>query len=261
MDVEQPLESTTPGVVRVGDTVRRPYGPWVPTVQVLLKHLEAQDFPAPRALGIDESGREVLSWVPGVSTWDDHARYWSDPESLIKAAKLVRRLHDVLDLFDPPDDAVWRGGWGRPEDGRGPICHHDLAPHNIVISSDGKLGVIDWDGAGPGDRLGELAYAISGFVPLRRDSRCEELGWSSPPDRVERLEVFARGYGLPDGERSALADALIKSARGGVAFGEAMHARGREPWASWWAKDRGAGDREDLVVTERAARKWLGRTE
>ena len=235
--------------------MRRPYGPWVPTTQALLRHLEAHEFPAPRPLGIDESGREVLSWVPGVSTWDEHARYWSSAGSLIEAAKLVRRLHDVLDLFEPPDDAVWRGGWDRPDDG--PICHNDLAPYNFVVAANGSLSIIDWDGSGPGDRIAEVAGAIRGFALLRRDSLCEKLGYSPPPRREERIEVFFQAYGLSDASRPVLAEALIHHARGGVAFGEAMYAEGREPFASWWAADQGAGDKEDLVVTEEVVDEWL----
>src|SRR5260221_6573384 len=49
------------GVVRVGDTVRRPAGPWTPAVHALLAHLHAVGFDgAPRPLGVDERGREVL---------------------------------------------------------------------------------------------------------------------------------------------------------------------------------------------------------
>ena len=54
------------GAVRVGATVRRPTGPWTPSVHALLNYLEARQFPgAPRALGVDEHGREVLSFLPG----------------------------------------------------------------------------------------------------------------------------------------------------------------------------------------------------
>ena len=39
------------GVVRIGDTVRRPAGPWTPAVHALLGHLHATGFPgAPRPL-------------------------------------------------------------------------------------------------------------------------------------------------------------------------------------------------------------------
>ena len=53
-------------VVRVGDTVRRPVGPHTAAVDALLRHFEAVGFDgAPRALGLDERGREVLSFVEG----------------------------------------------------------------------------------------------------------------------------------------------------------------------------------------------------
>ena len=56
----------TEGVVRVGDTVRRPVGPHSPLVHALLAHLESIGFEgAPRFLGIDRNGREVLSYVDG----------------------------------------------------------------------------------------------------------------------------------------------------------------------------------------------------
>ena len=64
---EEPLPggNMTGGVVRVGDTVRRPAGPWTPAVHALLNHLHAVGFPgAPRAHGLDDQGREVLDFVP-----------------------------------------------------------------------------------------------------------------------------------------------------------------------------------------------------
>jgi hypothetical protein len=56
----------TEGVVRVGDTVRRPVGPHSPLVHALLAYLESVGFEgAPRFLGIDGAGREVLSYIDG----------------------------------------------------------------------------------------------------------------------------------------------------------------------------------------------------
>ena len=58
-------------VVRVGDTVRRQTAPWTPAVHTLLCHLKAAGFPyAPRALGLDEQGREVLTYIEGASGAD-----------------------------------------------------------------------------------------------------------------------------------------------------------------------------------------------
>ena len=51
---------STPGVVRVGDTVRRPLKEKSPFVHDVLRHLERQGFDrVPRFLGIVEKGREM----------------------------------------------------------------------------------------------------------------------------------------------------------------------------------------------------------
>jgi hypothetical protein len=71
-------------VVRVGDTVRRASGPWSFAVHGLLRHLEAHGFAgAPRWLGIDEQGREVLTFIPGKVGFLPYL--WSD-DVLIGAA-------------------------------------------------------------------------------------------------------------------------------------------------------------------------------
>lgn len=57
---------TTAGVVRLGDVVHRPARPWTASVHAVLRHLEAVGFDgAPRVLGFDESGREMLTYMPG----------------------------------------------------------------------------------------------------------------------------------------------------------------------------------------------------
>jgi hypothetical protein len=49
-----------PGVVRVGETVRRPMGARAPFIHDLLVHLEGVGFDgAPRFLGVDEVGRAL----------------------------------------------------------------------------------------------------------------------------------------------------------------------------------------------------------
>jgi hypothetical protein len=58
--------NVTSGVVRIGDTVRRPVGPWTDTVDALLLHLHEVGFEgAPRPLGRDEQGRQVLEFIGG----------------------------------------------------------------------------------------------------------------------------------------------------------------------------------------------------
>ena len=46
--------------------MRRSTDPWTPAVHALLRHLKTTSFDgAPRVLGIDAQGREVLTYVPG----------------------------------------------------------------------------------------------------------------------------------------------------------------------------------------------------
>ena len=60
------LGGLAPGIVRVGDTVRRPLHRNSEFVHALLRHFEAVGFDgAPRLLGIDEQGREILSYIDG----------------------------------------------------------------------------------------------------------------------------------------------------------------------------------------------------
>ncbi|MCW2932157.1 MAG: hypothetical protein JWM19_3119 [Actinomycetia bacterium] len=57
-------DGVTPGIVRVGDTVRRPVRPFTATVQAYLAHLQQAGFAgAPVPLGLDEQGREILPFV------------------------------------------------------------------------------------------------------------------------------------------------------------------------------------------------------
>lgn len=65
---EHPLfgEDLTVGIVRVGDTVRRPRTPESDLVEPLLLYLEEVGFAgAPRFLGVDPSGRQALSYLDG----------------------------------------------------------------------------------------------------------------------------------------------------------------------------------------------------
>lgn len=87
-------------VVRVGSTVRRMQRSWSPAVHVLLRHLENVGFAsAPRFLGIDEHGREVLSYLPGQAGFFPDV--WRE-ESLVVAAHLLRDYHEATLTFRSP---------------------------------------------------------------------------------------------------------------------------------------------------------------
>ncbi len=88
------------GVVRIGETVRRPAGPWTPAVHALLGHLHAAGFHgAPRPLGLDEHGREVLTFIPGPVAWPDNFHLLGPDGRLHRVARLIRDFHDAVTGF------------------------------------------------------------------------------------------------------------------------------------------------------------------
>src|ERR1700751_237826 len=103
-------DGVTQGIVRIGDTVRRPLRPFSLTVQAYLGHLREAGFTgAPLPLGADEQGREMLSFVPG-----DVPRNPLPPETaggdvLVAPARLIQPLHDASAGWTPSPDAVWGG--------------------------------------------------------------------------------------------------------------------------------------------------------
>ena len=53
-------------VARKGDKIYRNAGPWTPTIHKLLNELHRNNIPeVPTAFGIDDQGREVLSFMSG----------------------------------------------------------------------------------------------------------------------------------------------------------------------------------------------------
>src|SRR5262249_42979583 len=137
-------------VVRVADTVRRETGSWSPAVHALLRHLEAAGFTgAPRALGIDRRGREVLSYVPGECGRYPLRKHWTTEGTLIAVGEALRVFHDAQQGFHVPEKARWQR-WGPMPPDADVICHNDVAPHNVVWGRDGSLSLIDFDLASPG---------------------------------------------------------------------------------------------------------------
>ncbi|MEV5905630.1 aminoglycoside phosphotransferase family protein [Streptomyces sp. NBC_00015] len=220
-------------VVRIGDTVRRPVQPWTPTIHALLSHLEKVGFAgAPRPLGIDDEGREVLTYLEGESG----PRGWAkvvDGQGLRNFALLLRDFHDACEGFSPAPGATWATGAGGPGDGE-VVCHGDFGPWNVVWQGDRPVGIIDWDFARPAPRLHDVAYALEYVAPFRDDAEC--LRWLShpvPPDRRLRLEQFCSAYGLDS--TVGVVDAVIAGQRANADLVRRLAERGHEPQATWAA--------------------------
>lgn len=194
--------------MRVGNTVHRRAGHWTPAVHALLAHLQRVGFDAaPRPLGMDERGRAVLSFVPGVTHagWPEPMPEWvyEDEKTLTAAGKLLRRYHDASASFVPPSDARWRiVAPGQSE----VICHYDWAPYNALFDGHVPTVMLDWDSAGPGPRLWDVAWSAYTWVPLK------DPGPDSDSIRVRaiRLATFCDAYGgvEPSEVLSALVEEL-----------------------------------------------------
>ena len=185
-------------VVQVGDTVRRPVHPWTPAVHALLRQLEAAGFPeSPRVLGFDEQGRQILTMIPGeVGNYPMTPAMTTD-ESLVAAAGMLRRYHEAATIQPGWGDLPWRYRDPDPDCWE-VICHSDVAPYNIVFRDGVPVGLIDFDVAGPGPKMWDIAYAAYRLAPLASDANCVAFGWPDVPDRGRRLALFCDAYGLED---------------------------------------------------------------
>jgi len=177
-------------VQRIGDRVHRPSGPWTPTVHFLLRILRDNGIEeVPQPLGVDATGREMLSFIPGtVGHYPLPGWVWSDA-ILEEASTLLRRMHDATkDLRF--DDEVWQTAIHEPQQ---VICHNDFAPYNMVFDQGHLVGVIDFDTASPGPRVWDLAYMAYRLVPFGEDS-----GDDAPVGeaRIARLVAAIRAYGM-----------------------------------------------------------------
>ena len=228
--------NTHAAIVRVGDTVRRPAGAWTPAVHALLDHLADAGFAAaPRALGFDEDGREVVSYAPGDVVWPGRFELLERDEALAEVARLIRRYHDVVASFVPPPDAAW---WDLAADPSGVhelVCHNDLAPWNLVRGPDRSLDVHRLGPRRTGRRVWDLGWALLAFIPLTPDRPLDDAAIA------RRLRVFMAAYGSEDELEATLAAAVERAAHE-AASKAAKHA---EIWA-------GAAER----VTASAA-EWL----
>src|SRR5436190_15917106 len=130
-------DGVTQGIVRIGGTVRRPLRPFSLTVQAYLAHLRDAGFTgAPLPLGVDEQGREVLSFVPGDVPRNPLPPETASDDVLVALARLIRALHGASAGFEPPPGAVWGGtpaNVGQITERAELVSHRDYYPGNVVF--------------------------------------------------------------------------------------------------------------------------------
>jgi hypothetical protein len=176
MESEIPLIGgrTTTGVVRIGDTVRRPIKARATFVHELLRHLQTRRFTAaPEFVGVDTAGREILSFIPGFVP--PELGYFSDAQ-LNAAARLLRQLHDAT--LDCPLRSPYEI-----------VCHGDPSPCNCVFVDGVPMAFIDFDGAHPGTRLEDIGYAAWLWLDIGNDDLSADV-------QGQRVAEFFQSYGL-----------------------------------------------------------------
>ena len=172
--------------------MRRPAHRRSAYVDALLQHLADVGFhQAPRPLGYDEQGRQIVTFIAG-EVPDGEGPYLLDDARIGSAAAMIRAFHDAT------TSSVLRGG-------REVICHGDLGPHNTVFQGDRAVAIIDFeDDVGPGERIDDFAQAVWGFADLTsvdvavaeqaRKTRlmCEVYGGVTPVAVVDALTARFR---------------------------------------------------------------------
>jgi hypothetical protein len=203
----------TSGAVLIGGVVHKPASPWTSTVHALLRHLQDAGFEgAPRALGFDEHGREMLTYLPGDTVGDQTPwpRWVFMDSTLIQVGQWLRRVHDATVSFVPPADERWFIG-GAVQPGL-IVGHQDAAPYNAVMDGDRLVGFCDWDIAGPSSREYDLALSALWWVPLCPPSAVEQLGFRDFDDRSRRLHLLLDAYGY-DADRKEFGRVIVQRAR------------------------------------------------
>ena len=181
IDEEQRLPGgNVGGAVRIGSTVRRTTGPWTPAVHALMRYLADRVSGIPRVLGIDEQGREVLSYMPGRVIDVEKERL--SPGQIVSLVRWTRSFHTAVAGFSH------LGPWRYfPVAEPTLVGHNDIAPYNACFDGDELTGVFDWDLSGPSTPLLELAFIAWNCVPLWSD-----IGAGAA---AERLTLIASAYG------------------------------------------------------------------
>jgi hypothetical protein len=261
--VELPKGDVTAGVVRIGDTVRRPHQPSSEFVAAFLEHLASVGFDAaPRYLGRDRQGRDVLTFLDGDVPGDPVPAWAAADGVLPSVGALVRRLHEAADGWVPalaPPTVPDRPPAPLPDGESRLISHRDVTPQNVIFRNGAAVGLVDFDLVGVTTRAIDLANTAMHWVPLRdpadRDAVYDGI------DVAGRIALLVDGYSIAGNDRRGDVDAARFLDGCALRFAGLYRTMQWNAdnlgggWARMWAE--GAGD----VIRRRAQWFTVARTE
>lgn len=239
--------------------MRRPVQDNSPLVHALLRHLEDVGFAgAPRFLGIDSAGREVLTYVEGEVAGRPRPAWIADEDRLVSVGRLVRAYDDAAATFVVPPGAEPDPGLPDPP-GIPPappyppelIGHVDITPENVVFRDGQAVALIDFDLAKWATRADEMYSAMVWWAPLRDPADVDPL--LRDVDAPRRCRLLADAYGMSQTDRGRVIEvAIMRSRRSWHLMKQRAELLGGG-WQRMW--DEGAGDqiKRRLAWVERNA--------
>jgi thiamine kinase-like enzyme len=225
------------GVVRVGDTVRRPTSSSSDAIRALLLHLEQVGFEgAPRYLGPDEQGRQVMSYIEGEVPLPPYPAWAMTDTALTDLGRLLRRLHEATASFGLTEIGGWSREWADPLGGP-VICHNDVFPENVVFRDGRVVALIDFAMAAPGRAFWDVAIAAQEWAPLYAPAT--RLHHSPDLDSLARLKLLATAYGVGADEAAELVDVIFAERAQSIGHVRDEIAGGNPVWSGFWQQTRG----------------------
>ncbi len=235
-------------IVRSGNTIIRPAGKWSNSVHQLLTHLHKNGCNAvPEALGFDEQGNEIVSFIEGDVCNYPLSENAKSLEMLQTAASLLRTYHDTTITFfqNNLDQQQWMLPTRQPIE---VICHGDYAPYNVVLNGRIAIGIIDFDTAHPGPRIWDIAYALYRWAPFTNPRNDD--GWGTLTEQVARAKRFCDAYELATAERKKAAEVIIQRLQALVDFMHAEAQNGNETFQQNIADDHHLSYLQDIAYIE-----------
>lgn len=243
MQQEVPLSggNASSDVVRVGNTVRKPWSKNSGGVLEYMRILRDCGIDLPEPRGRDARGRMEMEFIEGPLAIDSpplsHAQ-------LSKVGAMVRAIHDASQGLDA--DALGLDPALMPVAEPDLVCHGDLTPWNLLVGE--RWAFIDWDGAAASTRVWDLSYSAQAFT--LNDATAD------PVSAAADLRAFVEGYGADAGLRAELATTIPRRAWAMHDHLKASHHEGREPWSSMYAGSHGAHWRGVARFLEQNMKTW-----